>query len=566
MGTVCSDAELVLACIEGALAAFEDLVKRYQDVLYRNALCYVQDPEEARDIVQEAFLKAFEELPGLNDPAKFGSWIRSITRNRCLNAIRSRRREMAVQKEIEKEMRFERPDTSPVERKGMVSVRDLLSTLPEESAQAFTMHYIDELPIKSIAQELGSSSQSIKQRLYRARQQLQQEVLKMVKDNIGRQKLPDDFPERVIANLLKTGRKDRLYMRYDQARARFQEALEAVPESPEALLELGRTYDPLRWPDQRNLETLERAAASSPDSVEVMGELEIAYRQSGYEQKHARIFQKSLELCEKRLGADPGDVRALKAKARLEMGTGDYKGAEELLQRAVEQAPEDQEAWYYLALAMSRQKRYEEASGIYEKTRGMDPRTVWSYFSLRQLSTHLAFRKGEAAKAVEYMEEVWKLTQRPNEAGNLIYFYSATEQLQKALEVFEAVKAHRYHPRVYITVGIAHMKEGDFQSAGEMLRTATESTNDSALREEAQLHLARTLFALERANEARNALEDGLKLDISQRTGLARKKSSAFWLPWTGWLNETLSELQKHDPRVPSFLRAVREELAQISS
>lgn len=168
-----SDAELVRASSRGELAAFEELVERYQEPLFRNALCYVHRPEEAQDMVQEALLKAFEELPGLGDPAKFGSWIRSIVRNICLNALRSRRRTLAAREEMGKEWSGKTFDSHSVERMGMISVRELLARLPEESAQAFTMHYVEGVRVEVIAQRLGRSSQSIKQRLYRARRQLQ---------------------------------------------------------------------------------------------------------------------------------------------------------------------------------------------------------------------------------------------------------------------------------------------------------------------------------------------------------------------------------------------------------
>ena len=225
MTTSHSDAELVQASIEGRLSAFEQLVKRYHNILYQNALCYVHHPEEAQDIVQETFLKIFQELSSLNNPEKFGSWIRVVVRNACLNALRSHRRTIMAQKEMERELAEESFNAPSIESTEMASMSNLLSRLSEEGAQAFTMHYIEGLPTKSIAQQLGCSSQSIKQRLYRVRKQLQQEVLKMVKNNVEKEKLPDDFPQRVVANLLETGRKERLYMDYDKAQGHFQEAL-----------------------------------------------------------------------------------------------------------------------------------------------------------------------------------------------------------------------------------------------------------------------------------------------------------------------------------------------------
>ena len=567
MAAIPSDAGLVHASLDGELSAFEELVKRYQDILYRNALCYLHRPDDAQDMVQEAFLKAFQELDRLNDPEKFGFWIGSIVRNACLNALRSRRQENAAHDEIRETL--VKPDSNSqgnraTEEYREGSVQNLLSRLPDKSARAFAMHYIEELPIDIIAQQLGSSVQSVKQRLYRARRQLQQEIVKMAKDSFEREKLPDNFPARVVAHLLETGRNDRLYMCYNRAMERFQEALKAAPEDPEVLLEIGRSYDPMRWPGRKDVETLERAAALAPGAIEVMCALETAYRQPGHEQAHDGVFRKCLDLCERRLAEDPEEVKVLKLKAKLLMGSGEYAEVEKILQTVTEHISDDQEAHYCLALSMGRQQRYEDASERYMKAYELNPKTVWAYFSLRQLATHLAFRKGESEKAVELMEEIWRLTQRPDEAGNLIYFYSATEQLQKAVEVFKTVETYTHHPRVYVTVGIGYMKEGENGEAERVLRYAIESTNDSSLRSEAQLHLARALFTQGKFQEARQMVENGLRLDVSRRTALAQKKTSAFWLPWTKWLSETLASLHQYDLRVKTLYQTVRKELDQI--
>ena len=104
MDTIHSDGELVQASLKGQLSAFEYLVRRYQDVLFRNALCYVHRPEDAQDMVQDAFLKAFEELSTLDNPEKFGGWMRTMVRNSCLNALRSHRREITSREEMGREL------------------------------------------------------------------------------------------------------------------------------------------------------------------------------------------------------------------------------------------------------------------------------------------------------------------------------------------------------------------------------------------------------------------------------------------------------------------------------
>jgi tetratricopeptide (TPR) repeat protein len=185
---------------------------------------------------------------------------------------------------------------------------------------------------------------------------------------------------------------------------------------------------------------------------------------------------------------------------------------------------------------------------------------------MRELATDLAFRRGEGEKAVAWMEAVWDLTRRSNEAGNLIYFYSATGQLQEALEVFETVAENHHHPRVYATVGAACVEAGDWGRAEQTLMAAVDAAKDDLLRAEVQIHLARVWFALGKTEEAQRALEGGLALDLAQRGGLAQGKMSAFWRPWTRWLGEALEELEPRDARVKPLLRAVRKELGELAS
>ena len=556
------DEELVRASLAGELRAFEALVHRYQSPVYWMIVGYVREGEAARDLAQETFLRAFQELESLGEPGKFGAWLRGIARNRCLNALRAQQRAGRAQDQLAHQLAGSAG--TPVGEGDAGLVDGLLAHLPARSARAFAMHYVEGIPVSAIAQQLACSPQSVKQRLYRARQRLQKEVMSMMKDPSGKEQLPEGLASQVIAGLLEAGRQDRLYMRYDRARERFQEAVDAAPDNPEALLELGSTYDIMMdWPTRVDVEVLERAAVVAPESLAVMGALERAYRQPEYAPVHEEVFRKCLDLCDQRLAEVPGDVRALKSKAGLLRGAADYAGAEELLRRAVDIAPEDQEAHFFLARNLDHQERREEAMPLYEKTCELDPETIWAYGARRNLSTHLAFRTGDIGRAVALMEEVWELTRKPNEAGNLIYFYSATGQLQEAITVFEQVEDHRHHPRVLVVVGIADFECGNFQRAAKVLKAAVATTGDAGLAAEAQLHRTRALFALDEAEEARQVLEEGLKLDLNARAALAGAESSVFWRPWTRWLARTLEDLAPQDGRAAGLLQAVQQALAQ---
>jgi RNA polymerase sigma-70 factor, ECF subfamily len=90
------DAALVARTLDGDERAFELLVRRYRRVALARALAVLSDPEDAEDVVQDAFIEAHDQLRTLRDPARVGPWLMTAVRNRALNTERSRRRRRTV--------------------------------------------------------------------------------------------------------------------------------------------------------------------------------------------------------------------------------------------------------------------------------------------------------------------------------------------------------------------------------------------------------------------------------------------------------------------------------------
>lgn len=82
------DASLVARVVSGDVDAYGDLMSRYEPRLLRYVVSLVHDPDSAADVVQETFIKAYQNLRGFNDAYKFSSWIYRIAHNEALNAIR----------------------------------------------------------------------------------------------------------------------------------------------------------------------------------------------------------------------------------------------------------------------------------------------------------------------------------------------------------------------------------------------------------------------------------------------------------------------------------------------
>ena len=470
-----TDAQLVVAALSGRLSAFEALVVRHQDLLYLQALSYLRAEEDARDALQDAFLKAFRQLGTLKEPSRFPAWVGRILRNVCLNRLREDRRRRAMAESAAGQANPEEHAEPAVIRRA--AFQELFAKLPEKSVRAFTLHYLEGRSIEDVALLTETTPSGVKQRLYRARRQLQEEVTRMARDAGSRQDLPEGFAARTIVRLLEQGRKDRLFMKLDEARTRFREALEVCPDHPEALVELGVTCDPIEGPSEDEAATIQRAAPAAPESIEAA--LAVTTMWSGDREKQAAAIEKCLDLCSRRLGRDPDNLVALTARAQMFLWKGDFEEMEEAARQAAAAAPEDQQCLNYLALSLARQDRWDEAYPVYEEIYGLNGKTVWAYVALRQMGTCLAFHRGDWAGAVKVQEKVWDLTGRPNEAGNLIYFYGRAGMVEKAKALFREVEDHPHPARVYEIVGKAKIEEPGADSVVPCLSPVQSGSVDS---------------------------------------------------------------------------------------
>lgn len=552
------DDSLARAAAAGDLAAFEALVRRHQHQLYREALGFLGSHDDALDAVQEALIGALKRFHQLREPVKVGPWLRTAVRHRSLNMLRDRRRRVEAHARYgeswEGEGGSEGEPPGPAAR--------LLDRLPPASAAAFLLHYVDGRPLEAVARELQSTPASVKQRLYRARRHLREEALAMARENGDA--LPDDFASRVVAHLLKSGRDDRLHMRYEAARAHFQEVLDLQPGHSTALLEWGRTYGPMEAPGPDQVGALERAARAAPDSLEVVAELELACRQPGREERSRELKQRVLALADRRLAANEVDEEALYCKARLLRGAGEFARALPLLKSLVTLAPRDPACLYEYGLCLSRLDRHEEAAPVYESVLRGEGTTFWAFCGHRQLATHHAYRTGEMEKAMGHMEAAWRLIQSPGEAGNLIYFHSGAGRPDRGLELYEENREHLHQPRVHAAAGMGYLLACQPGEAEGAFHQALEGASDGDFAAEIHLHLARIAHEADRPEGMDRHLRRGLFLDLGRRGQLAGPPGSPFRRWWTRWLAESLQAVGVERGGGKALLAEVKRELDSL--
>ena len=169
------DEKLVSQTLAGDRDAFGVLVHKYQEMVYAYAFQKVRNEEDAQDVTQEVFWRAYHHLYQLRHPHRFRSWLYTIMSNECkrrlVSVIKTRRRETALEDATDDVLRIEPAHTAPTEG-WRVDLEQAISELADENRIAVLMFYMGDRSLKEISEFLGVSVNTVKGKLYRARQQL----------------------------------------------------------------------------------------------------------------------------------------------------------------------------------------------------------------------------------------------------------------------------------------------------------------------------------------------------------------------------------------------------------
>ena len=174
------DVKLIQRILAGDENAFENLIQKYQRQLHAHALRKIGDFQIAEDITQETFLRVYQKLDTLNNPAQFSKWLYAIVDHLCIAWFRKNRLQTQSMQEIhisetEAEAYSRYIATEHVKATAEAQrdlVKKLLTTLKENDREVITLHYFEEMTSSEIGEVLGVSENTIKSRLHRARQRL----------------------------------------------------------------------------------------------------------------------------------------------------------------------------------------------------------------------------------------------------------------------------------------------------------------------------------------------------------------------------------------------------------
>lgn len=169
----------------GDIDAYRNLVTQYKDMAFTIALKIIKDRDEAQDIIQESFIKAFQQLESYEGRAKFSTWLYTIVYRTALNqSKRNRGNNSSFFDEMEEAI----PDFTTSQHQQMEEkeqqeiIKKAIGKLPRTEALLVTLFYINENSIKEIKQITGLSLSNIKIKLFRARKKLKNDLTLLIED------------------------------------------------------------------------------------------------------------------------------------------------------------------------------------------------------------------------------------------------------------------------------------------------------------------------------------------------------------------------------------------------
>jgi RNA polymerase sigma-70 factor (ECF subfamily) len=184
-----SDYALVRRARDGDYEAFEQLFDRHRLLVYRFAYQMVHRRDDAEDIVQEAFVRAYQNLHKYRDEAKFTTWLLRIVTNLCTDQARMRNRRDALEQQesagaLTWMTQIEGPD--PVEEletdRRRIALRKALNALPVHHRTMIILRDLEEREYPEIAQILGCTVGGAKLRVLRARRALKERIAPLLGD------------------------------------------------------------------------------------------------------------------------------------------------------------------------------------------------------------------------------------------------------------------------------------------------------------------------------------------------------------------------------------------------
>jgi RNA polymerase sigma factor (sigma-70 family) len=183
MHTEPADMDIISLVLKGDQNTYSILVDRYQNYVFTIVLRYIKSREDAEEVAQDVFIKAYRSLAAFKGDSKFSTWLYTVTTTTCITFLRKKKLEVHS---LDNERVFEVADSvdsgmsaNQVEHKSRVNmVNEAIKMLSPDDAQVITLFYKGEQTLEEIAQIMKKEPNAVKVQLHRARGRLKEKMEK----------------------------------------------------------------------------------------------------------------------------------------------------------------------------------------------------------------------------------------------------------------------------------------------------------------------------------------------------------------------------------------------------
>jgi len=171
--------------LKGDTECFSYFVDKYKDIVFSIALKVLRNREDAEEIAQESFIKAYKSIHTFKGTAQFSTWIYRITYNSCISEVRKKKLKVISTDDVQipdepDEMNF---DGIPAENRARY-VKAALDKLPEDEYTLILLYYFEDKQIEEIANITKMTESNVKVKLFRARKKLYSILNEMLKEEL----------------------------------------------------------------------------------------------------------------------------------------------------------------------------------------------------------------------------------------------------------------------------------------------------------------------------------------------------------------------------------------------
>ena len=162
--------------LDGDTNAFSVLVNRYKDLVFTLTMRMLKNREEAEEVSQDSFIKAYKSLNRFKGDSKFSTWIYKIAYNTSLDRLKKNRKhynDVPIDEFTEHQVKTIDNALDNLESKEQTkAIQDCITLLPSEDGFLLTLYYFDEMSLEEISQTVGLTSNNVKVKIFRARKKL----------------------------------------------------------------------------------------------------------------------------------------------------------------------------------------------------------------------------------------------------------------------------------------------------------------------------------------------------------------------------------------------------------